>query len=456
LIRIFFILFLSTLMVGASRGEPSQGTVYLVEIEGMVDRGLLAYVQRVLDTADEDERSRAVLFRINTPGGALDAALRIKDAILDSPVPTIAFVDRQALSAGALITLAAGEIYMVPGAVIGAATPVTGMEGQTASEKVISAVRKAFAATAEARGRDPRIAEAMVDESVEIPGLTEAGKLLTLTTEEALQWKFIDAVSESLRAFQVEKGITDDDLVATSPSPAERSVRFLTHPVVSSLLITIGFLGLLFEIQTAGWGIGGAIGLVSLGLFFFGHMLAGLAGWEGLFLVVTGIILMVLEAFVIPGFGIAGVLGILAFLGGLYVSMVGDFSNPDQLNRAAYILFGSLLFILVGAWLSLRFLPRTRSFRGLMLPESMAPGRTQWSEPSGEEGPFEGQSLRGSRGVALTDLRPAGAAEIEGKRVDVVTEGDWLERGTEIEVIQDTGYRRVVRAAGTIHGKEIR
>jgi membrane-bound serine protease (ClpP class) len=286
--------------------------------------------------------------------------------------------------------------------------------------------------------------------------LTEAGKLLTLTTEEALQWKFIDAVSEGLRAFQVEKGITDVDLVATSPSPAERSVRFLTHPVVSSLLITIGFLGLLFEIQTAGWGIGGAIGLVSLGLFFFGHMLAGLAGWEGLFLVVTGIILMVLEAFVIPGFGIAGVLGILAFLGGLYVSMVGDFSNPDQLNRAAYILFGSLLFILVGSWLSLRFLPRTRSFRGLMLPESMAPGRTQWSEPSGEEGPFEGQSLMGSRGIALTDLRPAGAAEIEGKRVDVVTAGDWLERGTVIEVIQDTGYRRVVRAAGTIHGKEIR
>jgi len=425
-----------------------QEGVYVVQIEGEIERGLYAYLRRVLSTAEENGAS-AVVLDINTPGGTLDAALDIKDTVLSSGVRTIAFVNRQAFSAGALIALAADEIHMVPGSSMGAATPVSGTTGETADEKVISAVRKAFASTAEARGRDPAIAEAMVDSSVEIQGLTESGKLLTLTTVEALEWGYADGTADNLTDLLQKLGLAGQEVIQTAPSPAEVLVRFLTNSVVSSLLISLGFLGLIFEIMTAGWGIGGTVGVVCLGLFFFGHVLAGLAGWEGITLVIVGLILIAVEIFVIPGFGVAGILGILAFLGGLYMSMVGDFSSGQQLIRAGYILAASLLVMLVGTWLLLNYLPHKRSFRGLFLLESVAAvGRPAKQGQEGEDQPEprEEYSLVGSRGVALTPLRPSGIAWIGGRRIDVVTEGDWIEAGAPVEVIMDTGYRRVVQA----------
>jgi membrane-bound serine protease (ClpP class) len=428
------------LRLTVASATPEQ--VWLVRIEGPIDQSTSAHLSRVLADAEE-EPVQAVVLLINTPGGRLDATLDMKDAILDSPRPTIALVDRQALSAGALITIAAEEIYMVPGSIMGAATPVSAFTGEPANEKVVSAVRTAFAATAETRGRNPEVAEAMVDLSVEIEGLSPSGSLLTLTAPQAEQWGYTDGLVSGLDQLLEQKGLDELSLVVSSPTLLERLVQIITHPLVTLLLLAVGVLGLIFELQTAGWGVGAAVALAALGLFFFGHFVAGIAGWEGVFLVLLGIGLIGLEIFVVPGFGFAGVLGILAFLGGIYISLVEDLSSGDQLARAGNILAVSLVLVAVGTWLSLTYLPRTRAFKGMLLMESAQ--SLQDSSRSKSQERRAGVSLVGSIGTAATDLRPSGRVEIDGKLVDVVTQGEWLSQGDEVEVIEDTGYRRVVR-----------
>ena len=409
--------------VAAAQGRG--GAVYLVEVKGEIDLGLAPYIRRILRTA-QGEGAAAVVVAINTPGGRLDAALDIKNALLDSAVPTIAFVNREAFSAGALIAIATHEVYMAPGAVVGAATPVVGGTGETADEKVVSAVRKDFAAAAEARGRDPRVAEAMVDPDVEVPGLVERGKLLTLTTGEALEWGYAEGEVASLDALLALKGLEGRPLVATSPGLAERLVRLLTNPLVASLLFSLGVLGLLAEFLTPGFGLPGILGASFLVLFFWGHMLAGLAGWEGVALVVLGVALLALEVLVVPGFGVAGVLGVAAFLAGMYLSLVGRVPTTFDYVRALSVVTGSLLLMLVGGLLFLRFLPK-RTLGGLVLQDRLgrllpaaapAGGVAQGAATAPPADEFV--PLVAARGVALTDLHPAGVARIQGRRVDVL------------------------------------
>ena len=287
--------------------------MYVAPIEGIIDLGLAPFVQRVLDEAAA-AKARAVVLEINTFGGRVDAAVQIRDALLGARVPTIAYVNRRAISAGALISLAAEHLVMASGATIGAATPVmAGQPGggaQAVSEKTISYVRKEFRATAEARKRPALIAEAMVDPDVSIRGVIEKGKLLTLTTDEALKHKVAEQRADSLEAALEGLGIRDAELRRAAPNWAENVVRFLTHPVLSSLLVTIGMLGIIIELRTPGFGIAGAIGVGSLAAFFWGHWLVQLAGWGELMLALAGVALLLLELFVIPGFGFAGILEI--------------------------------------------------------------------------------------------------------------------------------------------------
>ena len=231
--------------------------VYVAPIEGIIDLGLAPFVQRVLDEAN-DVGAAAVILEINTFGGRLDAAVLIRDALLNARVRTVAFVNKRAISAGALIALAAEKIVMADGGTIGAATPVQigqpGSAAQPVEEKTVSFVRKEFRATAESRKRPPLIAEAMVDADVEIPGLIQKGKLLTLTTEEALKHKVADFRTDTLEGVLERLGLAGAEVRRPSPNWAENLVRFLTHPVVSSLLITIGMLGIILEILTPGFG----------------------------------------------------------------------------------------------------------------------------------------------------------------------------------------------------------
>jgi len=407
--------FLKGLIVAALASPCASAAplVYVAPIEGIIDLGLAPFVQRVLDEAGA-AGAAAVVLEINTFGGRVDAAVQIRDALLSAKVPTVAYVNRRAISAGA----------------------------QAASEKTVSYMRKEFRATAETRKRPALIAEAMVDPDVAIRGVIEKGKLLTLTTDEALKHKVAELRADSLEAALERLGIKGAELRRASPNWAENVVRFLTHPVLSSLLVTVGMLGIIIELRTPGFGVAGAIGVGSLAAFFWGHWLVQLAGWGELLLALGGVALLALELFVIPGFGFAGILGIVALLAALVMSVVGSGATPEFFMLAAGRIVLSLLVALVASFLLLRFMPRTPFGRRLILDTGL--------------GPVEEDDLRwiGKRGRASSPLRPAGIADIEGARVDVVSEGELIEPGTPIEVMRVDGNRIVVRQITNTNEKE--
>lgn len=416
--------------------------VYVAPIEGMIDLGLAPFVQRVLTEATQ-EGAAAVILEINTFGGRVDAAVLIRDALLNAQVPTVAFINKRAISAGALIGLAAEKIVMANGGTIGAATPVQmgqpGAPAQPVAEKTVSYVRKEFRATAEARKRPPLIAEAMVDADVEIPGLIQKGKLLTLTTEEALKHKVADFRAETLESVLKQLGLSEAQARRVSPNWAEGLVRFLTHPIVSSLLMTLGMLGIFLEIRTPGFGVPGALGIASLALFFWGHWLVQLAGWEELLLVAAGFVLLMLEIFVIPGFGVAGVLGIGALLAGLSLSLIGGGATWEFAALAIGRVLISVFLALAASLLLLRFLPRLPFGRQLILETGLAAGEGYASAPESDN------KWLGKNGSALSPLRPAGIAVIDGERVDVVSDGEFIDPGMAIVVTRVDGNRIVVR-----------
>jgi membrane-bound serine protease (ClpP class) len=372
-LRLIGLLFaLAALMpaIAGAQTESSQPPVYVVSITGTIDLGLAPYLERVLDEA-EDAQASAVILEIDTPGGRLDAVLQMKDALLDANVPTVAFVNRTAFSAGALIAIACESIYMQPGAVMGAATPVDS-GGDTASEKVISAVRKTFNSTAEVRGRDPAVAEAMVDPDVVIDGLVGPGELLTLTTTEALARDYADGIAESRQELLQTLGLADHPIVETTPGIAERFVRFITDPVVASLLITAAILLIIADGLVGGFGVVGAVGLGLFAAFFWGHSIAGLAGWEDIALVSIGLVLIGIEVFLIPGFGVAGILGLAAVGAGLWLAMIGRIRTPEATERAGWSVAIAMTLVIAGTIAMLAFLPNARRLGGLVLRDEGA------------------------------------------------------------------------------------
>lgn len=425
---------------GRSTVQPLRPVVYVMPIQGMIDLGLAPFLTRTLREAQE-AGAAAVVLDINTFGGRVDAAVAMRDALVNAPIRTIAFVNPRAISAGALIALATETIVMNPGGTIGAAAPVVGGSGppQPASEKTVSYVRKEFGATAERRGRPSRIAEAMVDADVEIANVVAKGKLLTLTASEALTHKVADFSAATLPEALAAAGLPNAEIRPALQTWAETFVRFLTNPLVSSLLMTMGILGLMVEIRTPGFGVAGAGGLVSLALFFWGHWIVQLAGWEELLLVAAGVILLGFELFVIPGFGIAGVAGIVALIAGLGMALVGAGATGSVIISA----FGRVaisMLIAIGAGLALlRVLPRLPFGRRLVLDTEMEAAQGYTSPPDSD------RLLLGRTGTALSPLRPAGVADIDGVRVDVVSDGGFVASGTAIEVTRVEGNRIVVR-----------
>jgi membrane-bound serine protease (ClpP class) len=439
-------------LAGAQAPTSSQRpVVYVLPIEGVIDLGLAPFVARVLKEA-EAAGAAAVILEIDTFGGRVDAAVQIRDALLESPLRTVAFVNKRAISAGALIALASETVIMAAGSTIGAAAPVQagapGAAAQPVQEKTVSYVRKEFGATAEARNRPQALAEAMVDADVEVAGVIEKGKLLTLTTEEALKQKVADLRADSIEAVLEALDLTGAELRPASPHWAEQLVRLLTHPVLSSALISIGLVGILVELRTPGFGFAGGVGIGSLALFFYGHWLVQLAGWEELLLVAAGLVLLALEIFVLPGFGISGALGIIALLGAFALTVTGPGDTAAVIVSSVTRIFIALAVGLLASLALMRVVPSLPFARRLVLQTDLGHGPSHGSAPETD--------LRwlGKRGVAASQLRPAGIAELEGERVDVVADGVLIEAGEHIEVTRVDGNRIVVRRVHTATQEE--
>jgi len=432
---IFFVLISLALLNSVSAQRQK---IYIGNIEGEIDLGLAPYVKRVVEEAEKNG-ANAIIFKINTFGGRVDAATQIKDALLNSKVRTIAFIDKRAISAGALIALSCEKIVMVPGASMGATT-VVDQEGKKQSEKYQSYMRSEMRATAEKNKRRTDIAQGMVDETISVPDLKDdSTKLITLTAEEALKYKMADTVLTSIQETKKYFGLDKAEEITISSNWAEDFVRFLNNPIISSLLIMIGMLGIFTEIKTPGWGLPGTAGLIALALFFGSSYILDLASVIEIVIFIIGVILLLLEIFVFPGFGILGVLGILFMIAGLLFGLVPDFGMTDYsilsvaITQLAAVFVVSAIFIFILP----KFLPKSAIWNRLILQDNIA-------SKSGYAARQSFEHLVGTEGIAITDLRPAGAALINEKRVDVVTEGNYISRDSEIVVKFVEGSKVVV------------
>lgn len=429
---LILILFYASLIAQSSK-------VYVGYIEGDIDLGLAPYISRTISEAEKNN-AVAIIFKINTFGGRVDAATQIKDAILSSKINTVAFINNRAISAGALIALSCHTIVMAPGSNIGAAT-VVDQTGEKVSEKYQSYMRSEMRSTAERNGRNTEIAQAMVDERIVIPGLTDSTQLVTLTSEEALKYKMADTILTSIDQVLEFIGHKNAELVKVTSNWAEDVVRFLNNPIISSILIMIGFFGLLAEIKTPGWGVPGTTGLIALALFFGSSYILQLATLVEILMFIGGVILLLTEIFVIPGFGVAGISGIILIFLSIFLSLIGSgpFITFESISMAIIQIAFAIIVALVLIFLLAKYLPKSSLFNRLVLSDA----------EKAEEGfvsVSEEQTLLGKSGVAVTILRPVGVAEIEGKRVEVVSDGEFIQPGTEIKVIKVEGMRVLVSA----------
>lgn len=425
-----------TLTLSAGQSQGTGNSVWLIPIETDITPATAEFVVSRVRQANW-EQPLAVVFLIDTNGGQVAAMQRIVDTILTrAELPTIAVVEK-AFSAGALIAMSAEQLAMLPGASIGAALPIvaTPIGANPVGEKFNSAVRGQFRSVAEARGRNARIAEGMVDQRIEVPGLSTSEELITLTSSQAVEHSIADIEARTLRDALNALGYGGVSVVRLEPNLTERVGTALANPILAAILIAIGIGGILIEIFTPGFGIPGAAGILALVLLGMGAFVATPAGPIDLILILAGILLIALEVLVIPGFGVAGILGIAAIV----VAVFRIFQSNAVIVVSLSAVFGATLLALA-FWL----LPNIRIGRVLMLNTRLT---HETDDPKKARLVGEKSHLLGQFGVALSDLRPAGIARFDGERVDVITEGDFISAGSEIEVLRVEGNRVTVRAA---------
>ncbi len=448
-------LFLLLILISITplQGKPTE-QVFVIPVDGEINKGLVYLIRRGIKEA-EASNAKAIILNMNTNGGRLDATEDIMEELSHTSVGTITFVDRKAFSAGAFIAVATQHIYMAPGSVIGAATPVMlGPRGareisESFEEKITSATRALIRTAAKRNNHPVKIVEAMVDKDVEIPNLISKGKLLTLTDEEAAEKKvgLSDGTVSSLEELLQKQGLAGAEIVKLKPLWSESLAIFLTNSIVSGLLMMLGLLGLYIEFKTPGFGLPGILGILALALFFWGHHVAGLAGFEELIILSLGLFLLAVEIFVIPGFGITGLVGILAIFLAILMSMVRHIPGtpiiPDfaKLTQPLISMTIGVLGSFLGGIFIFRFMPKTSAGYRIILTadEKRDAGYAATSKPL--------ERLIGQEGVAITKLRPAGKAKFGEEIIVVVTEGDFLEQGCRIRVLKVEGGRVVVAAA---------
>lgn len=373
------IFFISAFIVA----EESSKKIYVIPIQDVIDLGIPGLVNRGIDLA-ESNNADLILFDIDTFGGRVDAATQIKDAIASTEIETIAFINRRAISAGSLISLSCDQIFMTEGATIGA-TSVVDMSGSKQSEKSQSYMREEMAATAEKSGKNPEIARGMVDEELsfeflivegdtltvtDIEGRKE-GKLITLTTELALKYGIADGKSESVEELLKSLNIENYQITIVDENWSENVVRILTNPTVSSLLTTFGTIGIISELYSAGWGIGGTIGIICLTLALGAGYLTQLASATDLLIVFFGLAMLFIEFVAIPGFGLFGITGIVVLFYGLYLLLIPDIPvGPEVYSEAMDGFSWAIVVGIFGIIFLLRIIGKSAFFQKLISTDS--------------------------------------------------------------------------------------
>lgn len=449
-LRALLIIFMLSLLLGLplwtaaaeTKAPPSAASapgtaVFVVPVKQAIESGLQSFLERAFEEAEQASADR-ILLVIDTLGGRVVNADEIGDLIRSSSVPVVAYVQNRAMSAGAFIALNADQIIMHPGSTIGAAAVVDGSGTLIEDPKTVSHWVGAMRSAAELNGRDPEVAIKMADpySAVHIQKLNKTygkGEVLTLTAEEALQVGYSEHTAGSVEDALKWLGLDNRSIIEFNPSLAENIARFVTSQGIATLLLILGLAGVAIELFVPGFGVPGIVGLVSFGLYFFGHYIAGFAGMETAVLFAIGIGLLIIELFV-PSFGILGILGIASLVGGI---LMAAYDTADALLNltvavivaAVVVAVFSYIFKKRGIWNKFILKERLTSEEGFVSAESKI-------------------LLQGLEGIALTPLRPSGTVDIAGERVDVITSGEFIASGVRVKVIKVEGTRVVV---GEIH-----
>lgn len=423
------------LLLGLASAVNAQKTkVMLMEIKSEIDPRTRRYVDLALTNA-ETIKADIVIIEMDTYGGILTDAKEIVDRIMAFKKPIWVFINSDAASAGALISIACDSIYMAPGASIGAATVVSAT-GEKAPDKYQSYMRSIMRSTAEEKGRNPRIAEGMVDEDLVIDSVKKEGEIITFSTSEAIQHGFCEAKVESVEEILKRNKVENYELVTFELSGTETIIAFFLNPFISGLLILIIIGGIYFELQTPGVGFPLFAAIVALVLYLVPYYLNGLAeNWE-IIALFSGIALIAVEIFVLPGFGIAGVAGITLTVGSLILIMVNndafdfEFVPANEILYAVAAAFGGILGGIIVLFVGGARLSNTRLFKRIALVQTQDSAEGYMVKPATE-------SMKGKKGSAYTVLRPAGKVMIDGQLYDAYTRGEFLEKGDPIEVLDD-------------------
>lgn len=455
------LVFLCLVLLIPVQAESKKDVVYVIPVKDMIERGLVYVIRRGVDEA-VSEGASAIIFDMNTPGGRVDAAEDIIAIIANTKIKTYTFVNPRAISAGAIISLATDEIYMAPGSNIGDAmpllmSPIGAPQEMPAAieEKMVSYVSGLIRTTAQRKNHDPKLAEAMVrrgpEYKIENEVICPSNQILTLTNVEAERLVGKDGKKRSL----LSKGTVENlaglldkighpksRIVTLKVDAAEKIARYIE--MFSALFLMGGLLGLYIEFKTPGVVLPGIIGVILLAIWFWGYHIAGLAGMWELVLFMLGILLLASEVFFFPGTILPGAIGTLLIFMSLLMAMAGHYPGvpwqPDfkRMPGAISKLGIQIIATFVIAWLLARFLPETKAFQNLML--LISENRHDGFHASSEDT----ASLVGTEGVALSELRPSGTAVFAGKRLDVVTRGEFLEKDTRIIIAETHGNRIVV------------
>lgn len=403
--------------------------VYIIPVENDVERGLEAFITRTTKEAVE-ENADHIIFEINTPGGRVDSAGEIATILQDLDITTTSYIVNEALSAGSYIALNTDNIYMKPHATLGA-SGVINEDGTAADKKAQSAWIARMTEAAKSKGRDPKYAEAMADKDIDIPEYNAPkGEFLTLGSTSAIEVGYAEGIVDHRVALLDELNLSEATIVETKPTASEQIASFLTNPVVIPILLSVASLGLIVELYSPGFGVPGTMGIVALILFFYGHVIAGLAGMEAVILLLIGIGLIIAEFFVSGG--ILGLFGAGAVIGSLFLAGY-DISHMSLSISIAFIvavIVGIVLFKFIGL--------EKGFFRHIVL-------RDRTTTELGYVSSANRLELIGLEGVTLTALRPAGTALFDKERIDVVSEGGFVEKDSEVKVVQVEGARIVVR-----------
>lgn len=444
LIAVFCLIFAFQLSSSFAQNSSNRRVLW-VPFKGTVELGLSPYIQRAIKYA-EAEKYDALILEMDTFGGRVDAAVNIRDAFLDTPVLTATWINKRAISAGALVAYSTKKILFAPGSTMGAATPIQlsgDGEAKPVENKMVSYFRAEMGATAERFGRERRIAESMVRADEDIKGLVKKGDVLTLTDRTANTFKVADGVASNPQEVLAELHLEGAQVDSFSINWAEKIVRFLTDPTVSGFLMSIGILGILLELKAPGFGLPGILGIACFALFFGAKYIVHLAGLEEVFVLLVGLVLLFLEIFIFPGyfiFGLAGVLLILTslFLAGISSKLPLDFSFPDIQAHVSGVAI-ALLTSMFGLILLYMWMMKNPKASPMVLGDEQIKSQGYNSQADNLG------NLVGQEGLVRTALRPSGKAAFSAGLIDVVSEGEFIEAGAKVKVVEIDGPKIMVR-----------